>query len=203
MRTYVPALVRRNAIGIAAIACACPAIAAGLVMLLGYANTPGPAGASPAVWPQAAMVQRTPGRPTLVVFAHPECACTRATVSELARIMATRHTALDAVIHVVLPAGAPREWSQDSLGAAAAAIPGVQIVQDRDGVEARRFGAVTSGQTLLYDAHGRLAFSGGITASRGHEGDSAGRDAILHVLAGGTSARAFTPVFGCILVADQ
>ena len=38
----------------------------------------------------------------------------------------------------------------------------------------QRFGAETSGQTLLYDRDGRLLFSGGTTGSRGHDGDNAG-----------------------------
>ena len=49
------------------------------------------------------------------------------------------------------------------------------MLRDDDGAEARRFGAETSGQTLLYDARGALAFSGGITGARGHAGDNAGR----------------------------
>jgi hypothetical protein len=55
-----------------------------------------------------------------------------------------------------------------------------------------------SGQVLAYDGQGRLAFNGGITASRGHEGDSAGRSAVEAMLAGRRhAATAF--VFGCLL----
>jgi hypothetical protein len=45
-----------------------------------------------------------------------------------------------------------------------------------------------------------LAFSGGITDSRGHEGDNDGADAILEIVSGpGVRAVARTPVFGCTL----
>jgi hypothetical protein len=74
---------------------------------------------------------------------------------------------------------------------------------DLEGRESRRFGAATSGQTLLYAADGRLLFNGGITESRGHSGDNAGRSAILSLVLGLTSAPTgqplSTPVYGCPL----
>jgi len=68
-------------------------------------------------------------------------------------------------------------------------------------VEARRFGVETSGQTLLYDAGGRLIFSGGITGSRGHAGDNAGEAALVALLTSGQADRRATSVFGCPLFA--
>ena len=50
--------------------------------------------------------------------------------------------------------------------ASAAAIPGARVVADEDSTQAAAFGAFVSGQTLAYDARGRLAFSGGVTAAR-------------------------------------
>ncbi len=65
------------------------------------------------------------------------------------------------------------------------------MLRDDDGAEAKRFGAETSGQTLLYDERGTLAFSGGITGSRGHAGDNAGRASLLALInrRAGRSAR--------------
>ena len=195
---------RRNAIALGAMAVACPVIAVGLVTLLTYANTPGPAGFSPAAWPVAASLAPRAGRSTLLLFAHPGCPCTTASIAELSRIMAVAHTKMDAVVYFVLPAGAPGDWRENSLWDAAALIPGVRAAADPEGAEARRFGARTSGQSLVYDASGQLVFSGGITAARGHEGDSDGRAAILKLASGEAPARTFvTPVFGCILVGDR
>ena len=87
--------------------------------------------------------------------------------------------------------------------ARAALIPGVRPVEDLDGREALRFGAVTSGQTLLYDVSGRLLFNGGITAARGHAGTNDGRDAVLSLLANGSSLRHTTRVFGCSLLGGE
>ena len=65
--------------------------------------------------------------------------------------------------------------------------------QDISGDEARRFGAATSGEALLYSPSGKLLFHGGITPSRGHEGGSVGRDALVRCVLDGTPAPATTP----------
>ena len=77
----------------------------------------------------------------------------------------------------------------------AARVPGAARVRDPGGREARRFGATPSGLVLFFDAQGALRFRGGVTAGRGHEGDSAGADALEAALRGGPSAGA--RVFGC------
>jgi len=46
---------------------------------------------------------------------------------------------------------------------------------------------------------GRLAFSGGITLARGHEGDSAGLQRIRSLLRTGKADRSEAPVYGCSL----
>jgi hypothetical protein len=72
-------------------------------------------------------------------------------------------------------------------------------VRDVDGLEARSFGAATSGQTLLYDKRGALLFSGGITGARAHQGDNVGRRSLVALLNGGPNERPGTSVFGCSL----
>jgi hypothetical protein len=73
----------------------------------------------------------------------------------------------------------------------------VTLTSDLGGVEAERFQTKTSGQAILYDSAGHLRFNGGITASRGHEGDNVGLDAIAdEIMRPGTGA-AHAPVFGC------
>jgi hypothetical protein len=97
------------------------------------------------------------------------------------------------------PTGSYDGWEKTDLWQSAASIPGVNIFVDDGGTEARRFNAVTSGQIVLYDAGGRLLFSGGITGSRGHSGDNAGRSAIISLLNTGEAEAAETFVFGCPL----
>ena len=85
----------------------------------------------------------------------------------------------------------------------AAAIPGVRVLADGDGAAAAVFGAATSGHVLFYDAAGALRFSGGITAARGHQGPSAGGEAILTAMRGGEPGRERALTFGCSLLSPE
>ena len=174
------------------------AVAFGLGVLFQYENTPGRVGAVSPEWPET-QIERATDRPTLVMLAHPHCPCTAASVGELAQIMARLQGRVAAYVLFVKPKGAGRDWEDTNLRRDAEAIPGVKVVLDPDGVEARRFGAETSGHTLLFGTDGRLLFSGGITASRGHAGDNTGEGAIIALLNHQTPARAQTLVFGCAL----
>jgi hypothetical protein len=66
-------------------------------------------------------------------------------------------------------------------------------------VEARRFHAATSGETFLFDASGKLLFQGGVTASRGHEGENIGRSTLTALVLTGQAERDRSVVFGCAL----
>jgi len=176
------------------------AVATGLVVLLRYENRPGVAAAPPGRWPAGSHLERATDRATLVMLVHPGCPCSRASIEELDRLMARSRNLVTAHVLVFKPREFPAEWEKTDLWRAAAAIPGVRVRRDDDGGEARLFRAATSGQVVLYDAGGALRFSGGITPSRGHAGDSAGPDAIVAVLTGNAPATGIrTPVFGCSL----
>ena len=175
-------------------------VSAGFVGLWKYKSTPGAAGAvTPARWPSQATVARSPQRATLLLFAHPRCACTRATLAELARLLSRFHERIDATVLFWTPVDAPADWDRTDLWTSAARIPGVTVTRDLDGREASRFAVETSGGAVLYDASGRLLFKGGITPARGHEGDSFGQERIAALLTTGAADRADAPVFGCAL----
>ena len=171
----------------------------GLGLLWGYENAPGLVTAAPPVWPSSSRIQPAPDHPTLVMLAHPHCPCTRASVGELSVIMAHSQGRLTAYVLFLKPEGFADAWEQTELWQSASRIPGVKMMIDGDGREARLFHAATSGQTVLYDSQGRLLFSGGITASRGHSGDNAGRSAIVSLLNAEVPDRTETLVFGCPL----
>ncbi len=174
-------------------------VGVGLGRLWAYAQTPGPAAHASALWPAATALVRDTHRPTLLVFAHPQCPCSRATIGELAILMAQARDRVTAYVIFYRPLNVEAGWEQTDLWRSAAAIPGVRVVPDENGAGATVFDAATSGQTLLYDADGRLIFSGGMTGARGHSGDNAGRTALTALLNGGRSATSQTPVFGCLL----
>jgi hypothetical protein len=98
------------------------------------------------------------------------------------------------------PQNSGNDWDDTDLRQSAAEIPGVSVLTDVDGVEARRFGAETSGHTLLFDSTGLLLFSGGITESRGHAGSNAGESAIVSLVNKHSADRRSTLVFGCSLI---
>lgn len=175
------------------------AVGSGVGVLMQYASTPGDPGGPPPVWPVDSAIRPPRGRPVLLVMAHPRCPCTRASLEELGRLMVRGLGRLDARVVFFAPAVADEDWWKTDLWTSAAAIPGVEVYLDRDAAEARRFKTETSGHSLLYDAQGRLMFSGGITVARGHAGDNAGLGAIEALVGGETAVRRQTPVFGCAL----
>ncbi|WP_395745816.1 RedB protein [Prosthecobacter sp.] len=174
-------------------------VCAGSLLMAQYSQTAGAAGTAPTHWPQACQSPRDPGRFSLVMFLHPRCPCSRATLGELEQIVAHCQGLFSAQVWFIQPEGMTEDWVKTDLWSTAAAIPGVQVHVDHEGAEARRFQALTSGQTLLYDAGGELIFQGGITLARGHAGDNPGRDAIEALLKQTLSHAASPPVFGCAL----
>ena len=172
--------------------------AVGLWVLWAYDNRAGTAASAPQQWPADTRLARTDGQATLVFLAHPRCSCTRASLTELAEVLAHSKRRLRTYVVFIRPDGFEAKWEQTELWRRAMALPGVTVTRDDAGAEAARFGAATSGQTLLYDARGNLIFSGGITGSRAHEGENAGELALLAAINGRTR-RARSSVFGCPL----
>ncbi len=178
-------------------------IGAGLAILWAYADTPGRPAAADATWPAGASIARNTHTPVLLLFLHPRCPCSRATIGELARLLAGARTPVATYALFYRPSDAEPGWERTDLWDSAAAIPGVHVMSDERGRQARVFGAFVSGQTLLYGATGSLLFSGGITGARGHEGDNPGRTAVTSMLAGERTDILRTPVFGCYLHAES
>ena len=180
---------------------------AGLIALVAFDNTPGAPGSPSITWPRFTHLHRKSNRPELLVFAHPYCTCTTATISELATLFASTDSRANPAIKFVVYRPETRAgWSWKSLNDRASVLPKTEFYWDDGGREARRFGATTSGMVLLYDARGALRFAGGITGSRGHEGDNYGLDALRTALAPiapgtppHTNTIARSRVFGCAI----
>jgi hypothetical protein len=168
------------------------AVALALVTIEAYRSTPGRAGTTPAHSVAA-------GRPRLLVFLHPRCPCSAATLGALQELLAERPGAADAEVYFVRPEEAAAGFEDTQLWKAANRIPAVQSQVDAGGRIAQRHGAETSGHILLYGARGELLFSGGITPGRGAAGASEGRRALAAALAGSARGPTTAPVFGCPL----
>ena len=169
----------------------------GLYKVTAYSNTSEPALSQPGHWPADTVVTRPAGRPTLIGTLHPHCVCSRATVEELARLLAQVPAPLQVEVLLYQPDTEPESWSHTDLAARVRSLPNVSVRLDTNGREAERFNMTISGHVALYAPDGRLLFTGGITQSRGHAGDNAGRSAIVSLLSGHPPPASRTPVFGC------
>ena len=174
-------------------------VVAGLGVMLAYEETPGVAAIASPQWPDESRVRLASDRPTLIMLAHPHCPCTRASIGELNTLMARCQGKIAVTVLFLKPKAFPAGWEKTDLWRSAATIPGVKVLCDDGGIEARKFHAMTSGQTMLFDSAGQLLFSGGITGGRGHAGDNVGRDAIISLVTTGKSERSKSFVFGCAL----
>jgi hypothetical protein len=177
------------------------AVAFGLNVLMAYKAQPGLSAVSPATWPKNDWLNLSSDKPLLVMFAHPRCPCTHASITELALLAAQANGCFDRAVVFYEPICDSAAWTNSSLVHDAQNIPGLRVIHDTKGLLAKLFGAETSGHTLVYNANGKLVFSGGITGSRGHAGDNVAFDSVLQILRNSslTTHLATAQVFGCSL----
>jgi hypothetical protein len=124
------------------------------------------------IFPSGSETQLASGKPTLLLFAHPQCPCTRATFHELDGLLEDTGNRVSIVVIFTIPNGVSPGWEQGELWKSAASTPGYHVVLD----------------------------SGGITGSRGHEGDNIGLTAVESFILHGHASVSRTPVFGCSLL---
>jgi hypothetical protein len=180
-------------------------VAFGLHALMIYKGKPGAAGPTPQSWPGNELISPPSEKPLLVMFAHPRCPCTKASLGELERLATQAKDKFETVVLFYEPEGESDAWTKTASIDLARSIPNVRVILDKNGEVARRFGAETSGQTVLYDHNGKLLFSGGITGSRGHLGENNGFDSVLKLLKNEPTllTKKTTQVFGCGLFEQQ
>lgn len=177
------------------------ALCGGFTSLLSYEQKPGPTSHLTHSWPGASSAHPVPGKYNLVIFVHPQCPCTRASLTEVARLVA-RCPDLKTFAFFLQPLSEKGSWHKSDLWDKACNIPGMTVLTDEGGFESRLFGTHTSGEVLLFDPRNQLVFSGGITGARSHEGDNQGLDALRLLITTGHSPCISTPVFGCSLDDD-
>ena len=102
--------------------------------------------------------------PTLLVFIHPQCSCTHATLTQLDQVLHSVQVPVQVELAIYqLPL---KSKSSQTFDPAQFLHQPFRSIPDTGGSLAKRFGAATSGEILLYAANGRLLFQGGITPSR-------------------------------------
>lgn len=172
---------------------------AGALLLMRYERKPGAMAETPLQWPNPKGLALDARRDTLLLFAHPKCPCTRATLEELNRLLAHRPEKVAAHVLFLNPSTVSNSWTHTALRELAQGIRGVTVHDDQNGQTAAVFGAETSGFVVVYAPDGKLIFSGGITESRGHAGDNPNKDALVAQIDRAQPRGCKTPVFGCLL----
>jgi hypothetical protein len=157
-----------------------------------------------AEWPLEAVLPRDEQRPTMVLFMHPKCPCTQASLAELEHILPLQSgrngaPSVNLLVVATVPSDGPPDWLTTSTIQRAEQVSARTVFIDRGGKEAQRFGATTSGTLMWFASDGRLRFAGGITAGRGHEGDNAGRRCVEGLMRGNRNEEVAWPAFGCRL----
>lgn len=177
-------------------------VTAALLCVWSYKTTDNGSPAAPSRWPHASALRIAEDRPTVIMFAHPHCPCTKASMAELTRLAAELEGRAAVQVVLVRPTGTDEGFEDGDVRDRARRVPGARLVIDDHGREAERFHARTSGSVVVYGAAGQLLFSGGITTARGHEGRAHASDQILALVAGSTLQTASAPTFGCALRSD-
>jgi hypothetical protein len=156
-------------------------------------------------WPAESSIARMKGRSTLVLFLHPKCPCSRATVTELERLSVLVPS--EALPDICVVAAAPRAtgdlWWSSPLLARAARLPNAHVLRDPGGVETALFGARVSGTVMLFDPQGNRLYAGGVTMARGHAGDNVGLHAVTKLLVDRDAKTPSIPPFGCEVVRES
>jgi len=180
------------------------AIALGIsfYVLMAYTQTTGPISDSP-IRLAGFETKELPGQWSLVMAVHPQCPCTQSSVSELERLLARADQTPHCQFLIFVPREADPRWMQSPLVNRLNRIRGASIEADVMGKRAEALGMHTSGSVILADPNGIIRFSGGITAARNHEGDSAGKKAALMLLSGKQPPIDRAHVYGCRLDNEQ
>jgi hypothetical protein len=168
-----------------------------------YKLRPGPVGKIAQFWPQNIRIEPNSTYYNLVLFAHPKCSCTYASLVELQKIIAETKSKMKVSIFFYHPKGTNSDWTLGDSKKIAKKLPETQVYDDPGGENARRFGAMTSGQVMVYSPDGKLVFAGGITESRGHIGSNAGSRSIASVVNTGISIISSQRTLGCILFSEK
>lgn len=170
--------------------------------LLDYSSLAGNSKEAPLTWPTDSKISKSDNFANLLIFVHPKCPCTRASISELEKIFSYSKSKLKVTVVFSKPTGAEENWEQDFLWSQVKGNGDFHIYLDHGNTEAKLFGVNTSGEVVLYNEKRGLIFKGGITASRGHEGDNLGQLSIISYLKSGNIPVKRTETFGCQIYSD-
>ncbi len=170
----------------------------GFSLLAAYVNNPGPqADPDEAV---AGEVSSLEGGAQVFMFIHPKCPCSKAGLVELQEVVQRAEGQIGELRFYVAVSDpeSSGNWREEGLISQLQGWGGNSSVYfDCNGETARRYGALTSGHVVAFNANGEQIFTGGITGSRGHRGANRGRSALVSALTDPPHQPVTSLVFGC------
>lgn len=175
------------------------AISAGMGWWIVHDRTPGASAATGNSWPSNASMVLSEQTGTVIMFVHPHCPCTRASLAKLDSALAA--CAQKPRVYVVV-SPIERDASKTLASAnyrRAEQITGAVCIIDDDRRAQARFGAATSGQVVYFDSRGDLKFSGGLTAERGGMAPGGVEQQFVAAVRDTAPSLVLAPVFGCPL----
>ena len=188
----------------------------GMGALIRYVGTRGDVGDVPSRWPPQSALPHHDGRPQLLVFLHPRCPCSTATLRELQRycLSVDKSNAMEWRFVFSMPRGRGEAWARGVHWRHVRDWFQQEPLMDWGLCETRRFGVRVSGHVLLYDRDGALLFSGGVTNGRGHEGDNRGMSALVAAVQSMRAERQdgpvllparpiHSPAYGCAIIGSS
>lgn len=179
----------------------------GLLFLADYSAAPGPFAANPRELaiedlPAGSLPSDLSASTKVLLFYHPKCPCTLATIRNLNRLSSQFSSHVRIVAFAYQPQGEPNSWIESQTTRILRSNELTEVFVDPDGKTSKSFGALTSGHLLVYDRDNLLAFSGGITHLRGHEGDSCASSEFVRCVRGRNTEATRWPVFGCAITGE-
>jgi hypothetical protein len=123
----------------------------------------------------------------VMMFVHPHCPCSQASVQELRRVLqelarVAPEESVQASILIVRPPEAPTGWEHGEILREVQRWNEVSVTVDQGGETARQWAVATSGHVIVLDPQGRVRFRGGITSGRGRQGNSLGSQRIVQMI---------------------
>src|SRR5205814_2100324 len=139
-------MVRALILNIAGCVISLVAIGTALVFVSGFETFGGSPSQPGTDWPKDASIALDRTRPTLLMFAHPRCPCTRASLEELKTVLSSCRGKVVANVFFLSPSRTPSVWTLTESWREATTIPGLTVRYDTDGCLSGLFGAETSGE---------------------------------------------------------
>lgn len=149
--------------------------------MLIFQFTPGKMGKVFNDFPQKSKLVLDQTLPTLILFLHPKCTCSKASVEEIKIIKSSIKKEFK-LIAVVQTASLKLTDELEKLKEELSTLPHSTIVNDSYSFETNLFSVKTSGQIYIYSSFGELIYTGGSTSSRGTSSPSELRRTIASIL---------------------